>query len=115
VAISLCERDSILKKNTVIYKNIMRKYILSMTVLISLMQMAQSSFAQVPCNQPVFRQFDFWIGEWDVYNTNGKKAGDSKISLIRAPTSTRALPIPARVLINTTPRHSNGSRPGLTM
>lgn len=60
----------------------MRKYILSMTVLISVMQMAQSSFAQVPCNQPVFRQFDFWIGEWDVYNTNGKKAGDSKITLI---------------------------------
>ena len=31
---------------------------------------------------PVYRQFDFWIGQWNVYATNGKKAGDSKISLI---------------------------------
>ncbi|RYZ25999.1 MAG: DUF1579 domain-containing protein [Chitinophagaceae bacterium] len=36
-----------------------------------------------PCTtNPVYRQFDFWIGEWDVYALNGKKAGDSKIELI---------------------------------
>jgi hypothetical protein len=36
-----------------------------------------------PCTtDPVYRQFDFWIGEWDVYAKNGKKAGDSKIDLI---------------------------------
>lgn len=39
-------------------------------------------FAQHPCSTPEFRQFDFWIGEWDVYGTNGKKAGNSRISLI---------------------------------
>lgn len=39
--------------------------------------------SQVPCNSdPVYRQFDFWIGEWEVYNKAGKKAGDSKIDLI---------------------------------
>ena len=39
--------------------------------------------AQLPCSLPGFRQFDFWIGEWDVYsNANGKLAGTSKISLI---------------------------------
>ena len=39
--------------------------------------------AQVPCNaNPVYRQFDFWIGEWDVFGKNGNKAGDSKIELI---------------------------------
>ena len=38
---------------------------------------------QSPCKiNPVYRQFDFWIGEWDVYGLNGKKAGDSKIELI---------------------------------
>ena len=38
---------------------------------------------RLPCSHPEFRQFDFWIGEWEVYNNgNGKKAGDSKISLI---------------------------------
>ncbi len=28
------------------------------------------------------RQFDFWIGEWDVKNTQGQPAGKSKIDLI---------------------------------
>jgi hypothetical protein len=38
--------------------------------------------AQRPCSNPVYRQFDFWIGEWEAYGVNGQKAGDSKISLI---------------------------------
>ncbi len=41
-----------------------------------------SSRAQKPCSNPVYRQFDFWLGEWEAYTTNGKKAGDSKISII---------------------------------
>lgn len=36
-----------------------------------------------PCiNDVVYRQFDFWIGDWEAFNLKGKKAGDSKISLI---------------------------------
>ena len=36
-----------------------------------------------PCvTDPVYRQFDFWIGEWEVFGPKGKKAGDSKIELI---------------------------------
>ncbi len=39
--------------------------------------------AQKPCaTNPVYRQFDFWIGEWDVYAKNGRLAGDSRIELI---------------------------------
>ena len=37
---------------------------------------------RLPCSSPQFRQFDFWIGEWDVFGKTGQKAGDSKISLI---------------------------------
>ena len=37
---------------------------------------------KLPCNQPEFRQFDFWIGEWEAFGKNGKKGGDSRISLI---------------------------------
>jgi len=33
-------------------------------------------------SEPVYRQFDFWIGDWEVYAKNGMKAGDSKIELI---------------------------------
>ncbi len=49
---------------------------------------AQSSFAQKlppksPClTNETYRQFDFWIGDWEAFNLKGKKAGDSKISLI---------------------------------
>lgn len=36
-----------------------------------------------PClTNPVYRQFDFWIGSWEVFALNGNKAGDSKITLI---------------------------------
>ncbi len=35
-----------------------------------------------PCaNNPVYRFFDFWIGNWDAYGKNGK-AGESKVSLV---------------------------------
>ncbi len=51
-------------------------------VFIAAIISASSLFAQNPCSSPVYRQFDFWLGEWEVFNVNGKKAGDSKISLI---------------------------------
>lgn len=38
---------------------------------------------KMPCTtDTLYRQFDFWIGEWEVFGKNGKKAGDSKIELI---------------------------------
>lgn len=36
-----------------------------------------------PCaNRAESRQFDFWIGEWDVTDTSGRKVGDSRIEKI---------------------------------
>src|SRR5436190_13603543 len=36
-----------------------------------------------PCAQdPNYRQFDFWIGDWDVFGVKGKKAGDSHVELM---------------------------------
>ncbi|MES2761613.1 MAG: nuclear transport factor 2 family protein [Bacteroidota bacterium] len=45
---------------------------------------AFQSFAQKsPCeSDSVYRQFDFWIGNWEVYDLKNNKAGDSKISSI---------------------------------
>jgi len=37
---------------------------------------------QKPCSRPEFRQFDFWIGEWEAFGVKGAKAGDSKISVV---------------------------------
>lgn len=61
----------------------MRKLIalLLLTCTTYAVALSQNSSAK-PCSSPAFRQFDFWIGEWEAYNTNGKKAGDSKIELI---------------------------------
>jgi len=42
----------------------------------------QSVSAQKPCSLPEFRQFDFWVGEWEAYDLKGNKGGDSKISII---------------------------------
>ena len=38
--------------------------------------------AQLPCSKPQFRQFDFWIGDWEAFGPIGAKAGDSKISVL---------------------------------
>jgi len=56
----------------------MKKYLLLALVLIAV----KSATAQKPCSRPEYRQFDFWIGEWEAFGKNGSKAGDSKVSLI---------------------------------
>ena len=50
--------------------------------LLMVFAMASPASAQLPCSDPLYRQFDFWLGEWEAFGKNGKKAGDSKISLI---------------------------------
>lgn len=47
-----------------------------------ILMISQALPAQKPCSFPVFRQFDFWVGNWEAFATNGKKAGDSKISIM---------------------------------
>ncbi len=47
--------------------------------LISFQSFAQKS----PCEtDSVYRQFDFWIGNWEVYDLANNKAGDSKINSV---------------------------------
>ena len=35
-----------------------------------------------PCAAPQHRQFDFWIGEWDVFRADGQRAGTNRIERI---------------------------------
>jgi hypothetical protein len=35
-----------------------------------------------PCSAPEHRQFDFWVGDWDVFDPAGKKLGTNSIKLI---------------------------------
>src|SRR3954466_12878103 len=34
------------------------------------------------CESVEHRQFDFWVGHWDVYVPSGKKAGENRIEVI---------------------------------
>lgn len=36
----------------------------------------------VPCRAPEYRQFDFWVGDWDVRTPDGKPAGSNRIERI---------------------------------
>jgi hypothetical protein len=54
-------------------------------ILIVLSCMGSTVVAQkgkLPCSAPEYRQFDFWIGEWEAFGPKGNKAGDSKVTLI---------------------------------
>ena len=50
--------------------------------IISIFTITLAEAQKLPCSNPLYRQFDFWIGEWEAYDTKGAKAGDSKITLI---------------------------------
>jgi hypothetical protein len=41
----------------------------------------QSAPAESPCAAPAYRQFDFWLGEWDVKTPDGHPAGTNSITL----------------------------------
>ncbi len=47
-----------------------------------LLFIALGTAAQKPCSRPEYRQFDFWLGEWEAFSVKGVKAGDSKVSLL---------------------------------
>ncbi|QQS39911.1 MAG: hypothetical protein IPM63_11075 [Acidobacteriota bacterium] len=53
-------------------------------ISIAILAFAASGFGQAPApncnNDPKFRQFDFWLGEWDVKNAQGNAAGESSIT-----------------------------------
>ena len=40
----------------------------------------QANAALSPCAQELHREFDFWVGEWDVRDASGKTAGVNTIS-----------------------------------
>jgi hypothetical protein len=36
-----------------------------------------------PCSSPEFRQFDFWLGEWEVHNAAGELQGHNLIDKVQ--------------------------------
>lgn len=52
-------------------------------LVITALLISKVTMAESPCaGNPVYRQFDFWVGEWEAFRKDGKKAGDSRITVI---------------------------------
>ena len=60
----------------------MKPLIAAILTLISWNTSAQTPAVPAkPCPSAEHRQFDFWIGEWDVFDPKGKQVGKSRIEL----------------------------------
>ena len=43
---------------------------------------AGDRYDKTPCSAPEHHQFDFWIGQWEVFLPNGNKAGENRIEAV---------------------------------
>lgn len=43
---------------------------------------APPSKPPAPCTTPIYRQFDFWVGQWDVLSPEGKFVGTNRIERV---------------------------------
>jgi hypothetical protein len=49
--------------------------------LVMMLSVQQAAARPRPCTAPLHRQFDFWVGAWDVIGANGQFAGTNRIEL----------------------------------
>ena len=62
-----------------------RSLLATMLALPTGLAVAQTPPAPPPaCQSAEYRQFDFWVGTWDVFLPNGQKAGENRIEPISA-------------------------------
>ena len=57
-----------------------RKRLARSWLSLSLACFASAAAAATPCESPQYREFDFWIGDWQVHTPAGKLAGTNRIS-----------------------------------
>ena len=58
----------------------MKKYYLTVLIILtSICHSLAQSDSQCPCCSENHKAFDFWIGDWTVYNTSGKIIGTNKV------------------------------------
>ncbi|MBS1654399.1 MAG: hypothetical protein JSU05_06130 [Bacteroidetes bacterium] len=58
------------------------KKIIVLLVMVFVVTKSWSQTGKAPCSDSVYHQLDFWVGEWEAFGINGKKAGDSRIERI---------------------------------
>ena len=54
------------------------RLLLGLLVLCALVPPANAQ-QTAPCSDPAYRQFDFWVGKWEVFRPDGKVAGTNRI------------------------------------
>ncbi len=54
------------------------RLLLGLLLLCALVPLA-SAQQPAPCSDPAYRQFDFWVGKWEVFRPDGKVAGTNRI------------------------------------
>lgn len=54
----------------------------SLCLTLAMSQCANAQLTAMPCSATEQRQFDFWIGHWDVFTPDGKKAGENLVELV---------------------------------
>jgi hypothetical protein len=62
----------------------MRSCLGSWAVLLCTAPLGAQQPQAAPCARAEYRQFDFWIGAWDVFNPRGTKVGTNSIDSILA-------------------------------
>ena len=56
-----------------------RAVVFLLLVCASAQSLAAAAQTAPPCKaRPEYRQFDFWVGEWDVQNPQGQTAGTNR-------------------------------------
>ena len=55
-------------------------YLAVSTLVLAACASAQSGQPEKPCSSEEYRQFDFWLGTWDVTTLDGQEAGRNVIS-----------------------------------
>ena len=45
----------------------------------SIASLAEDAEKPRPCSAPEYRQFDFWLGDWDVFDPGGTRVGTNRI------------------------------------
>src|SRR5439155_9587994 len=54
--------------------------ICAVPILLALLCPARAADAPRACDAPQHRQFDFWIGDWDVRTPDGRRAGTNRVT-----------------------------------
>ena len=59
------------------------KRLILWTLLIVVNHQLVYSIQNCPCCEPQYRQFDFWVGQWEVFNKEGKLIGTNTIKILQ--------------------------------